>query len=58
MSAGGFTADPIYILADNNMQKQDFDVYAVPGLHGNTGMVGTGYVVFCKTRCCNQAFYE
>ena len=58
MGAEGFTSDPVYILADNEMPEEEFAVYEVPGLHAHTGMCGKGYIVLCKTRCCNAAFYN
>lgn len=58
MAAEGFTSDPVYIMADDDMPEGDFAVYEVPGLHAHTGLAGKGYIVFCKTRCCNAAFYD
>ena len=58
ISAAGYQADPVYILADDNMGLNDLDVQRVAGLGIGTDIGNSGYVVFCKTRCCNIAFYD
>ena len=39
MSPDGFPADPIYIMADEKIYKDDYLVYPVVGLHSNTAML-------------------
>ena len=57
ISAFGYSADPVYVLQDCNMDEDKIDVNRVEEL-GMTNNIGTcGYVVFCKTRCCNTLFY-
>lgn len=58
ISAGGIAADPVYIIADENMTKEDIDVHTVSGLGHGVGIENKGYVVFAKTRCVNVKFYE
>lgn len=50
ISAGGIQADPIYILADENMGADEFRVVTIPGLGVGTNLNNQEPVVFCKTR--------
>jgi hypothetical protein len=50
-------ATPIYIVADDNMREGAIDVHEVVGL-GHEEVLGTGYVVFSKTRAVNEEFYR
>ncbi len=57
ISAFGYSSDPVFVLQDSNMEKDSIDVHRVEEL-GMTNTINTcGYVVFCKTRCCNELFY-
>ncbi len=56
--ASGEQSEPIYIIADDNMGEEDIDIYKVPELAVHTNLESTGYVVFCKSRACNKAFYK
>lgn len=58
MSAGGKVCCPVYILADDSLDKEEFYHYELPGLGVSTDARNRGYIVFCKTRCCNIAFYK
>jgi len=58
ISAGGVAADPVYIIADDNMCKEDIDVHMVLGLGNGIGLGNKGYVIFSKTRCANVKFYK
>lgn len=58
ISAGGVQADPIFILADENMAEDEMRVVKVPGLGVGTNLDNQGYVVFCKTRSANEKFYS
>mmetsp|Transcript_32984 Transcript_32984/g.45233 ORF Transcript_32984/g.45233 Transcript_32984/m.45233 type:complete len:589 (-) Transcript_32984:104-1870(-) len=58
MSAGGCCADPIFVIADDNMEKEQCDVHVVPGLGNSIDIANKAYVVFTKTRCANAKFYE
>lgn len=42
ISAFGNSADPVYILADDAMKKDEIDTYVVPGLHIGPQLVGRG----------------
>jgi len=57
MSASGNVADPVYVVADDNMEENVIDVHEVPGLSLGVGF-SKAYIVFCKTRGCNRQFYE
>jgi hypothetical protein len=50
---------PVYVVADNNMPSDKVDVHVVNGL-GNTvgGSDNKAYLVFCHTKCCNEAFFK
>ena len=58
ISAGGFLANPIYIIADDNMDPDDIDVHEISALGSSTSVHAKGYLVFCKTRKLNKEFYE
>ena len=58
MSAGGCCADPIFVIADENMEKEQCDVHVVPGLGNSIDLSNKAFVVFTKTRCANVKFYE
>jgi hypothetical protein len=58
MFADGSTGPPVFVVADSNMAPDELDIYEVPGLGVSTDMRSMGYVVFCKTRCCNKKFFK
>jgi hypothetical protein len=58
MFADGSTGPPVFVVADSNMHKEALDIHEVPGLGVSTDMRSMGYVVFCKTRCCNKKFFR
>ena len=58
MTAAGAIATPIYICADDNMREGVIDVHEVVGLGLGQEVLGTGYVVFSKTRAVNEEFYR
>jgi hypothetical protein len=58
MSAAGYAANPVYVLADDSMDEDEIDVHEVKGLSVSPTLGGTGYLVFSKTRGCNLAFYK
>jgi hypothetical protein len=58
MTATGAIATPIYIVADDNMREGVIDVHEVVGLGLGQEVLGTGYVVFSKTRAVNEEFYR
>ena len=57
ISAFGFISEPVFLVADSNMSKEDIDVQEVMGL-GVTSTVTKGYVVFCQSRAGNASFFE
>lgn len=50
MSAFGFSADPVFVIADGTMNEDEIDVHEVIGLGVGTDINAKGYVVFCRTR--------
>ena len=50
ISAGGYLAEPIFIIADKMCKK--VKLYEVKGLGLQTG--GTSFLVFCQTRTANS----
>lgn len=58
MTAAGAVAAPIYICADDNMREGCIDVHEVVGLGLGQEVLGTGWVVFFKTRSVNEEFYR
>ena len=58
ITAAGAIATPIYICADDNMKEGVIDVHEVVGLGLGQEVLGTGYVVFSKTRAVNEEFYR
>jgi hypothetical protein len=57
ISAFGFQTEPVYVIADDSMDEDAIDVHRVEGLGVGTQLESHGYLVFCKTRCCNLAFF-
>lgn len=57
INAMGDQCDPIYVIQDKAMGEEDIEVHKVPGLGLGTAME-FGYVVFCKSRCGNLAFFK
>jgi len=58
MSAAGFQADPVYIIADDNLTADEFRVSKIPGLGVGTTIDNVGYVSSTKTRTGNHAYYR
>jgi len=56
-SGGGMTTAPVFVFADSRMGADDFVVYPCAGLGTGQELDSVGYIVFCKTRACNVAFY-
>ena len=56
--ADGSTGPPAYVVADGSMDGNDIEVYRVPALGISTELHSVGYVVFCKSRCCNINFFQ
>ena len=40
------------------MDKDEVDVHEVYGLGVGTDITAKGYVIFCKTRCCNIKLFK
>ena len=55
--ADGSSRPPVYVISDASMPADVIDCYTIPGLEISTDVMSTGYVVFCRTRCANQAFF-
>ena len=58
IAAFGFASDPIFVLADNGMDREALDVHEVKGLGIANSMTDKGYVVFCSSRLGNRAFFR
>jgi len=56
-NAGGIVADPVFIIADDSMKDEEYEVHRIAGLSNKCGM-GYGYLVVTKTRAANKAFYR
>lgn len=50
-------SDPVFVIADDSMDPESIDVHPFSPLTLGTSDESTAYIVFCKTRCCNDAFY-
>lgn len=57
MTSAGVSADPVYVIADENVPVDEFDHYVIPGLGTSTAPGNKGHVIFCHTRCANERFY-
>ena len=55
--ADGTSCPPVFV-ADDSMEKDAADVYPGQGLGISTDAQSSGYVVFCKTICCNGKFFR
>lgn len=55
-NAAGNTGPPIYIVEDNSMGGEDFDVHGP--IKGLTSGKHDGYLVFAHSRSANKAFYR
>ena len=58
ISAGGYSAEPIYVLADENLATGAMEIFKVPGLGMSTLPENYGYVIFSKHRGCCASFYK
>lgn len=59
MSAAGYTAPPIYIIADECMPENETDPHTIVGLGNGSDNVGApGFLIFSKTRVPSESFYE
>ena len=58
MSAAGKTAPPIFLLADDKMDKDAIDIHQIYGLSSSTSPDEFSYVVFTKTRSGNAALFR
>ena len=56
IAAFGFACDPIFVLADNSMDREASDVHEVKLLGIANSMTDEGYVVFCSSRLGNGFF--
>jgi hypothetical protein len=56
--AGGSCAEPVYVIADDSMEAEDFVARRIMGLSSNNQQGSYGWLCFTKTRACNNAFYE
>lgn len=54
----GHLAPTVDVISSPGMGPTEIDAYKVHGLGGDIGTQSYGYVVFCKSRGCNKAFYQ
>ena len=57
-NAHGIPAIPVFVMADDSLDAEDFIHHKVDGLGYTNDFDKYGYVCFTKTRCCNKAFYR
>lgn len=57
-SGSGYVTKPIYIFADSRMGADEMIYYECKGLGQGQDVETVGYIVFCKSRACNKAFYH
>lgn len=57
-SAAGFLAPPLFLIADNAMNADDFILVEVPGLGFSFDNNPMGYIAFCQTRVGNLKLNE
>jgi hypothetical protein len=58
ISAGGFVAFPIFIIADEKMKDGEIDPYEIPGLGVGNSADSKGFIIFCKKRTLCKCFYD
>lgn len=58
MSATGCVAEPVFMIADDNMRADEFRHYKVPGLGIGPQLETTGHVLITKTRTGNAKVFE
>jgi hypothetical protein len=57
-NAEGYSAPPVFVIADDSMNEDAFSVEQVVGLGLSIEMNSYGWVCVTKTRACNPAFYR
>ena len=57
INAAGCQSDPVFVIADSTMPEDVIHPMQVRGLSIGTQIDGKGWLVFCKTRGANEAFY-
>lgn len=57
-NANGTVASPVFILADDSMEAEEFIWHEVPELSTSTDENGRAYLCRCRTRNANSAFYK
>lgn len=58
ITAAGCRADPVFVIADENMGEDDFHVEECTCLANSGGSTSTAYITFTQTRCWNLRGYE
>ena len=58
ITAGRRMGDPIFLIADDSMSEDDFDVQECPCLAIGTSLGSTAWITFSKTRCWNASGYR
>ena len=56
--ADGTFGPLVFVVANDSKEKHAVDIDPVQGLGISTDVQSSGYVVFCKTRCCNGKFFR
>lgn len=58
ITAFGWAADPVFVIADDSMIKGQLDVYEVPEFGVSTTVGCKGYIVFCHSRAASLEFHD
>ncbi len=58
MTACGIVGNPLFVISDCRMSKDDIDTYKVEGLGIGSGIEDFGFVVFCQLRTGNVGLYS
>jgi hypothetical protein len=58
VSAMGYASFPVFVIANKSMDEHAIDVHRVEGLGIGTSVNEHGYVIFCKSRLGNRAFFD
>lgn len=58
MNSGGSVSKPVYVVQDERMPEEDFEVYEVPGIGIGVSEMQSGCLVFMKSRAGNSKFFK
>lgn len=58
ISADGTAGPPVYVVAHRGMKEGEYKAYPIEGLGYSVGLEDIGYIVLCRDRSMNVAFYK